>query len=72
MLGREQCYKCYWWGNEHERIKFVPIFKGIGTPGLCRKHKPGAERIELGYYLGVQVIMDACDGCGEFREKIKE
>jgi hypothetical protein len=73
MLQKEQCNKCYWWDKEHERIKGVPDWiTGMSDPGFCRKHKPAPERVAAGYYLGVQVIMDALDGCGEFRDRIKE
>ena len=72
MLHKEQCHKCYWWDREHDRIKDAPVISGINAPGLCRKHKPAPERISAGYYLGIQVLMDALDGCGEFRDKPTE
>jgi len=71
MISDKRCRLCIWWDCEHERIKVAPQISGIGVAGLCRKHKPGSERVEAGYYLGVQPIMDAEDYCGEFREEVK-
>jgi len=62
------CAKCDWWDDTHARLKTAPEIAGIGHPGLCRKHKPGAYRTG-NYYVGVQPIMDAEDRCGEFREQ---
>jgi len=64
-----RCRNCTWWDSTHPRVKAAPAIAGIATPGICRKHKPGAEHIAKGYYLGVQPIMDAEDCCGEFREE---
>ena len=68
MANDRRCSTCLWWDCEHERLKAGPVIAGIVSAGLCRKHKPGAERLESGYYLGVQPIMDANDYCGEWRE----
>ena len=67
-MQERKCKLCLWWDSDHDRIKAATQIPGIKTPGLCRKHKPGAEKIERGYYLGVQPIVDANDYCGEWRE----
>jgi hypothetical protein len=63
-----RCGKCTWWDSQHPRLATAPAFDGIAKPGLCRKHKPGAVSVD-GFFFGVQVIMDAEDFCGEFREE---
>lgn len=66
MIGHK-CMNCLWWDDKHEVVKTVPRELCKTTPGICRKHKPGA--IQVGqFYYGVQPIMDANDFCGEFRE----
>ena len=70
-MNQRKCKRCLWWDALHERVKAAPPIPGIASPGLCRKHKPGSERVQQGYYLGVQPMMDADDYCGEFREEAK-
>ena len=48
-----RCHNCIWWDNQHPMVAFVPTIPGKLVLGFCRKHKPGAERIN-GYYYGVQ------------------
>ena len=67
-MNERRCKNCIWWDNQHTRITKCPEIPGIVTPGICRKHKPGAERVEPNYYLGVQPIMDAEDFCAEYRD----
>ena len=67
-MNPRRCENCIWWDRDHSRLAAAPQIAGINVAGLCRKHKPGAEKIGSGYYLGVQPIMDAADYCGEFRE----
>jgi len=62
-----RCRKCIWWDNQHPSVALVQVIPGKAQLGFCRKHKPGAERIEHTYY-GVQPVMDADEFCGEFRE----
>ena len=62
-----RCHRCIWWDKEHPSIEIVPTIPGKLNLGFCRKHKPGAERIN-GFYYGVQPVMDADEFCGEFRE----
>ena len=62
-----RCRNCTWWDNQHPSAALVPTIPGKLMLGFCRKHKPGAERVN-GYYYGVQPIMDADEFCGEFRE----
>ena len=62
-----RCKNCIWWDCEHESVASIPAKLGKKTLGFCRKHKPGAMRIEMHYY-GVQPVMDADEFCGEYRE----
>ena len=62
-----RCRNCIWWDNQHPSVELVPVIPGKYAIGICRKHKPGAERVN-GYYYGVQPVMDAEEFCGEFRE----
>jgi len=66
MIGH-RCHNCIWWDNVHPSVALVPAIPGKQVLGFCRKHKPGAEKVN-GYYYGVQPVMDADEFCGEFRE----
>ena len=70
MIGH-RCKNCLWWDNEHARVDYVPAVDGIVSPGICRKHKPGAYSVNK-FLIGVQPITDLDDFCGEFREDKKE
>ena len=61
-----RCKHCLWWDSTHHATADIPIKLGKTTPGICRKHKPGALHIEHHFY-GVQPVMDADEFCGEFR-----
>ncbi len=63
-----RCKNCQWWDSTHHAIVHIPIKLGKTTPGICRKHKPAALRIEP-YVYGVQPVMDADEFCGEFRQE---
>jgi len=62
-----RCKNCKWWDNEHLVVKTIPVNLCKEHPGICRKHKPGAMKIN-GFHYGIQPILDADDFCGEFRE----
>ena len=68
---KRECRNCEWWDNAHVRVKSCPELEWLPDPGICRKHKPGAQQIEKTIYVGVQPFMDANDFCGEFRQ-VKE
>ena len=69
------CHACDWWDDQHPRLQFAPEVHGITKPGFCRKHKPGGytlvNQFKESYAIGIQVITDADDYCGEFRETAK-
>lgn len=65
MIGH-RCKNCIWWDDRHPLVGKIPMALEKSQPGFCRKHKPGAYRINEFYY-GVQPIMDAEEFCGEFR-----
>jgi len=50
--------------KESRRLR---LFQGLLLLGCVENTKPGSERVESGYYLGVQPLMDADDYCGEFK-----
>lgn len=67
-MNKLSCYTCRWWDNSHPRLATAPDVEGIGNPGFCRKHKPGAYGVanESGtFHIGVQPIMDGADFCAE-------
>ncbi len=66
MIGHK-CKKCMWWDDQHTGIKFIVELSWKPNPGFCRKHKPGAIRIEKNH-IGIQPVMDGDEFCGEFRE----
>jgi hypothetical protein len=65
------CKTCRWWDDEHPRLRFAPLVSGISNPGFCRKHKPGgytlATENKEAYAIGIQVITDGDEGCGEYK-----
>lgn len=65
-----RCCNCLWWDNSHPRVALCPQLDWMQSPGICRKHKPGAVPLDrtTPIYVGVQPLMDADDFCGEFRE----
>lgn len=66
MIGH-RCKKCIWWDNQHESVKLIPPIPGKAVMGFCRKHKPGAIKVQQ-YFYGVQPVMDGEEFCGEFRK----
>lgn len=63
----KRCRTCFWWDNDHPRLAHAPEVAGIDNPGFCRKHRPSAYMLK-GYQIGCQPIMDADEGCAEYRE----
>ena len=61
-----RCKTCMWWDNKHPLVKTIKDHLCKVNPGICRKHKPGAIKIENLFY-GVQPIMDGDEFCGEWK-----
>jgi len=71
-----RCKNCQWWDKEHRSVVLLyvdkaPKFPGKKEMGFCRKHKPGAIKIN-NIYFGVQPVMDAEEFCGEFRQGVTD
>ena len=64
------CKKCDAWDDTHERLRHLPELAEMGIlhPGICRKPAPSGIRV-ANVLVGVQLITDADDSCGQFRIK---